>query len=325
MSTTSQQPVFLRTGNDVDDELAGLIEQVKEGRLDNLRHFVARTRAAGDWQDRLFVLERVVPHISIDLLNAACQAEQESPDLLVIRCAYYTELSKTMRGTGTSDKVGEARYRNAGACMQAAMNDMSRSTQLDPQDPTTYTLVLKPLIIFSQTELIQKSAGKALALAPHLAHVYIALTTAASERWGGSHRESVGIARDATSKAGPGSDVAGCLFHAHSLVRSHLVYFDKNLPAAKRYAYDPQVTEELNGALDAWLVPTYVASRSSMPFLRTASAWYKVVMDAERYKRVVAFTGESFDPMDFLSAEKDRQAAARGKGGFFNRLFGSGR
>src|SRR5581483_9031028 len=100
MSASSQQPTSLRTDDvPIDSEIAGLIEQAKEGRFESLRHYLARTRASGDWQDRLFVLERVAPHASIDLLNASCQAEPESPDLVVIRCAYYSELSKTMRGS----------------------------------------------------------------------------------------------------------------------------------------------------------------------------------------------------------------------------------
>jgi hypothetical protein len=117
--------------------------------------------------------------------------------------------------------------------------------------------------------------------------------------------------------------MAACLFWAHSLVRTHLVLFDHNFPAAKRYAYDPQVTEELNAALETWLGPSYSPTRSSICLLRCASEWYHVVMDPERYKRVAAVTGERFDPMDFLPAETDRQAAIRSKSGFFDKLFGS--
>jgi hypothetical protein len=159
MSASSQQPVSLPTDDaPVDSEIAGLIEQVKEGRFESLRHYLAGTRASGEWQDRLFLLERVAPHASIDLLNASCEAEPESPDLLVLRCAYYSELSKTLRGSGTANQVDEARYRNAAASVQAAMTDMAKSTQLDAQDPTAFTLMLKPLTIFNQTESHRKGS-----------------------------------------------------------------------------------------------------------------------------------------------------------------------
>ena len=102
--------------------------------------------------------------------------------MLVIRCAYYANLAQTMRGTGTSDQVTAARYQNSAQCIKAAMNDMALATKLDDKDPTAYTLILRPLTIFTQTELQQKAFAKATAIAPDLVLAHFALITALSER-----------------------------------------------------------------------------------------------------------------------------------------------
>jgi len=312
MATLAQQPISLRSDDSGcgDTEIAYLIEEVRAGRLDALRDYLSRTRASGDWQDRIHVLERVAPNVSIDALHAACGAEPDAADLLVTRCAYYVDLAKTMRGSGTADQVSGARFQNAGACVKAAMNDMSRSTQLDDRDPTAYTLVLKPLTIFGQIELQQKAFAQAAAIAPDLVPAHFALISASSKRWGGSHADSLSFANWAMSKAAPGSDMAACLFWAHTLVRTHFLHFDKDWQSANRYALKPEVTGELNAALDAWLAPPYVLRRSSIPFLHKASEWYRAVKDVDRLNRVVALTGEP------LNLVPDTGAGMRQTNGF---------
>jgi hypothetical protein len=297
MASLAQQPITLRTDDSRanDPEIARLIQEVREGRLDLLRDYLSRTRESGDWQDRIHVLERVAPNVSIDALDAACATEQNAADLLLIRCAYYAELAKTMRGTGTANQVSGARFRNSADCVKAALNDMSRSTQLDDRDPTAYTLVLRPLTIFSQTELQRETFSKAAAIAPDLVPAHFALISASSKRWGGSHEDSLSFAHWAMTKASPGSDMAACLFWAHTLVRTHFQDFDRDWQTATRYASNPKVTGELNAALDAWLAPPFVLRRSSIPFLQKASEWYRAVMDEGRLNRIIAFTREELN------------------------------
>jgi hypothetical protein len=326
MSTPSQ-PISLRTTDaaPADFEVAQLAQQLPQGHFEEIRSYLSRTRASGDWQDRLYVLEQAAPKASIDALNAACNAEPQAPDLLVLRCAYFAELSKTMRGTGTSDQVTAARAQNALACVRAALTDMTKAAQLDAQDPTPYALLLKPLTIFSHAELQQKAFDNATAIAPDLVPAYFALITARSERWGGSHKASVDFARAAMAKARPGSDMAACLFWAHTLVRTHFTAFDKNPTAARLYATNPEVMQELNGALDNWLAPPYAAHRSSIPLLRHASEWYRVVMDVDRQKRVIALTGEELKLSAPSSPTASRPAPNPKGAGLLNWIMGGKR
>ena len=284
------------------------------GRFEGLRDYLARTRANSDWQDRVYLLERVAPKASIDALGAACAVQPETADLQLIRCAYYAELAKTMRGTGTADQVGRARFQNAADCVKASMNDMAKSTQLDDKDPTAYTLVLRPLTIFTQVDLQQKAFAKATAIAPGLVPAYFSLVSSFSKRWGGSHEAALAFARKAMSNASPGSDMAACLFWAHTLVRTHFVHFDRDALGAKRYASKSEVRSELNAALDNWLAPPYALRRSSVPFLRKASEWYRALMDEEHLGRVIVLTGE--EPMPpALTGQMLRQTNGSSKGG----------
>ena len=319
MGSFSQQPTTLRTdgSGSGDAEITQLIQQVQQGSLAGFREYLARTRANADWQDRIFVLERVAPKLSIDTLDAACSAEPDAADLLVTRCAYYGNLAQTMRGTGTSDQVTAARFHNSADCVKAAMNDMARSAQLDDKDPTSFTLVIRPLTIFGQAELQKKAFAKATAIAPDLVPAHFALISALSERWGGSHEASLTFARQAQTRVGPGSDMAACLFWAHTLVRTHFIHFDKDANAAKRYALKAEVVTELNAALDNWLLPSYAARRSSFPYLSKASEWYRAVMDVDRLKRVIAFTGE-----ELKLPSHGAQAAPRKPGGLLSWIRG---
>ena len=323
--SSPQQPISLRTTEAApgDTEVADLAQQLQEGRFDGTRGYLSRTRSTGDWQDRVYVLERIAPKVSIDALNAKCAAEPEAADLFLLRCAHFCELAGTMRGTGTSDQVGNARFQNSAACAKAAMADLAKNVQLDAGDPTPHALILKPLTIFTQTELMQKAFQTATALAPDFVPVYRSMTNVLSERWGGSHKASVEFARSAMTKATPGGDMAACLFWAHSLVRTHYVNFDKDMRAAKLYAANPEVTNELNGALDAWLAPPYTSRRSSIPFLRYASEWYRVTMDVDRQKRVIALTGEELKLAAPASAS--RPASSSKSGGLLNWIMGAKR
>ena len=296
MGSLAQQPVSL-SGYDFnlgDAELGAILQQIQDGQFARLREYLARTRADADWQDRIFVLEQLTPYIPLRALDEACSAEPDAVDLQVIRCAFYGGLAGKSRGTGTANQVSRERFQNSAECVKAAMNAMARSTHLDDKDPTAHTLVIRPLTIFGETEMQQKAFARATAIAPDLVPAHFGLISALSKRWGGSHETCLAFARQALSKAAQGSDMAACLFWAHSLVRTHLLHFDKDPQAAKQYAAKPDVIAELNAALDNWLAPSYTPRRSSIQYLKKATEWYAAAVDIDRLQRVAAFTGEEF-------------------------------
>jgi len=194
-------------------EASELQDQVKQGNLTGLREYLARTRIQCDWQDRIFMLGLIVPSIPLAALDLACEAEPEAADLFLIRCAFLSELAPTMRGSGTADQAASERFRSAAECIKSALNDLDRAAQLDSLDPTAHAYVLPSLTIFGHLASRQRRAfQQATELAPDLVPAYRAIVNALSERWHGSHEQSLKFARNAMAKASPGSDMAACLF-----------------------------------------------------------------------------------------------------------------
>ena len=294
-------------------EASELQDQVKQGNLTGLREYLARTRIQCDWQDRIFMLGLIVPSIPLAALDLACEAEPEAADLFLIRCAFLSELAPTMRGSGTADQAASERFRSAAECIKSALNDLDRAAQLDSLDPTAHAYVLPSLTIFGHLASRQRRAfQQATELAPDLVPAYRAIVNALSERWHGSHEQSLKFARNAMAKASPGSDMAACLFWAHLLVRSHFSSFDKKTEAAKSYAYDPEVTRELNAAFDEWTRPPYTAHRSSIPYLHYAACWYYLAGDGRRLQRALSFTNDVFSkiPWSLIGNSRDLYARA---------------
>jgi tetratricopeptide (TPR) repeat protein len=293
-------------------EASDLKEQVNNGNLTGLREYLARTRRESDWQDRIFILGLVVPSIPLAALDSACEMEPEAADLFLIRCAFFSELAATIRGSGAAAKEAAGRFRNATECIKAALADLDRVAQLDAQDPTAHAYVLPFLTIFGQLASRQRRAfQQATELAPDLVPAYRAMVNTLSARWHGSHEASLKFARQAMAKAGPGSDMAACLFWAHLLVRSHYASFDKNPEAARSYAYDPEVTRELNAAFDDWTQPAYRSRRSSIPYLHYAACWYYLAGDSARLQRALFLTDNVFSKIPWALIGNSKKLYAR--------------
>jgi tetratricopeptide (TPR) repeat protein len=293
-------------------EASDLQEQVKDGNLTGLREYLARTRKERDWQDRIFMLGLIVPSMSLAALDFACEAEPAAADLFLIRCAFLSELAATMRGSGNTDQAATARFRNAALCIRAALADLEKTAQLDTEDPTAHAYVLPSLTLFGHLTSRQRRAfQQATELAPDLVPAYRAIVNAQSERWHGSHEKSLNFARNSMTKAGPGSDMAACLFWAHLLVRSHLFSFDKNPDTAQSYAYVPEVTRELNAAFDDWTRPPYIARRSSIPYLHYAACWYYLAGDSVRLQRALSFTNNVFSKIPWSLIGNSKKLYAR--------------
>lgn len=280
-------------------EVHDLIDQVKRADISGLRVYLARTRAEADWQDRDFILDRVVHWIPLTALDFACETEPDAADLFLIRASFFSSLARKKRGGGTTDKVTEDSWQTAANCIKAALEALEKSTRLDPDDPTALVRVLPSLGIFCELlPKMRETFQRATQLAPDLAPAYQPVITIQSERYGGSHEQSLEFARSAFAKSGPGSDMAYGLFWAHFLVYTHFIHFDKDEAAVARYFKDPAVVDELSAAFDTWTRPPYVPRRSSIPYLHYAANWFYQVKDLDRLRAAFALTGDvySSDP-----------------------------
>ncbi len=278
-------------------EVHDLIDQVKRADLSGLRAYLARTRLQADWQDRDFILDRVVHWIPPTVLDFACETEPGTADLFLIRASFFSSLARKKRGGGTTDKVTEDSWRAAANCVEAALEALEKFTRLDPDDPTALVRVLPSLGIFCELlPKMRETFQRATQLAPDLAPAYLPVITIQSKRYGGSHEQSLEFARSAFAKSAPGSDMAYGLFWAHFLVYTHFIHFDKDEAAVAQYLEDAKVVDELSAAFDTWTRPPYVPRRSSIPYLHYAANWFYQVKDLDRLRAAFALIGDVYSP-----------------------------
>ncbi len=269
-----------------DPEIVSLREQLAHGKLEGVRGYLGRTRETRDWEDRIYVLNKVVEQLPRQALHFGVEQEPGAADLALIYTAYYADLAGKRRGKGTCDEIEEAQVIGAAEAIRAAIPGVQAAIKLDPTDPTGRAIVLGPLTIFGELRPLQKQFFEQIVeLAPDLPYVYSRMAHSLSKRWHGSHEESLAVARQGLAKATSGSDAAGALFQAHDLVRGHLEYFDKDVRAAAKYIQNPEVVRELTEAFDSWTGPAYVPKRSSIGYLQSARKWFWAFNDRERTQK----------------------------------------
>ena len=291
-----------------------LKEQVRRGNLEGLREYLSRSRRECDWQDRLFMLDLIVPGIPPRALDFACEEEPEAADLLLLRCAHFSDLAITMRGVGSEEQVTEERFSEASRCIQHALKALDKAVQQDSQDPTGHACVLRPLAMFRElTPRLNHEFSQVVALAPDLVPAHRSVVTAFSETWQGNLQLSLEAARSAMAKAGPGSDMAVCLFWAHLLAYSRLAASDQNAKAAEEYLNRPDVIQELDAAFDQWTHPAYTPRRSSIPYLHHAACWYYLAGDRTRLQRALTLASDVFCETPWSMIGDARRVYARAR------------
>lgn len=313
------------------DELGGvegfqLKRQVQRGDFSGMRRLLSETRENKDWQDRLFMLDVVAPSVALPAVKAALDAEPSAPDLMLLRMALLANLVREQRGTRVSDETTDAQFISAAQWLEYTLDCLAPLTKATPDDPTPLLLAIQGMVIFEDYhDAIRQAFQKITQIAPDFAPAYRVMVTAASERWGGSHEESLAVARMAVRRARPGSDLYSGLFLAHTMVYSHLLVLEDNEQGAYNYRNMPSVTRELNSAFDQWVSEAYRPSRSSIKYMHDAACWFLHAEDNARLKIALGHTQNvksrypwaTLGHPDELLAEARQIAASTKKGGWF--------
>ena len=143
--------------------------EFSDGNLTGLRKYLARTREARDWQDRILMLDFVAPAIPLDVLETACAIEPDAADLAIVRCAYYS-LQTMEHRFGDFDEASALSVRKAADSIRAAMTSLEAAAELDPADPTAFACIMRALGIFDKLKpVMQHAFQQAVAIAPELA------------------------------------------------------------------------------------------------------------------------------------------------------------
>jgi len=150
-------------------EAARFALEFSDGNLAGLREYLARTREAREWQDRILMLELVASSIPLDVLETACAIEPDAADLAVVRCAYYS-LQTVEHRFGNFDEASPHGVRKAADSIRAAMTALETAAELDPADPTAFACIMCALGVFDKLKpVMQHAFHQAIAIAPELA------------------------------------------------------------------------------------------------------------------------------------------------------------
>lgn len=264
-------------------------KQVAQADFTGLRQFLAQSRQSQDWQDRYFVLDLIAPSIPPSSVDKLCGAEPNAADLYLIRGAHLFDLVSKSRGTKTADRTTEQQMAQAEHFIKATIASLRQAIQMDAADPTPHVFAMRSFQVFSELHKhLQQYYQQAVRLSPDFVPTHFVMVNAQSKKWGGSHGQSLQVARAAISQAKPGSDAAACLFLAHILIWQYAALFEKDKKRAEAYAHDGKVVQELNEAFDRWTASPYQPHRSSVPYLHHAAYWYYQAGDRARLQQALS-------------------------------------
>jgi hypothetical protein len=274
------------------NEVGILCRQIYAGDYTGINWFLDENLKTRNWDDRAFVLGQVLDAVNSDSLNAACAADPGNYNLHLLLGCWLQDMIGKSRGANTADDTTREQFDAAFEYLRAATSCLAHAASLQPDDPTPHMVTMRAMIISSQFESRQKEEYTiADRLAPHFVSLQFAYVLGRSEKWLGSHEESLQVARSAMRKAKPGDDMAACLFQAHFLVWQYYWIFKKDAAAAAAYLKNPGATLELNAAFDRWTNQTYRPTRSSIPRLHYAALWYYKAEDQFRLRRTLEMVG----------------------------------
>jgi len=282
-------------------------QQVAAGDFREIRQFLAQTRASQDWQDRACMVSLAAEDLTEDVINAACAAEPDAVDLKLLRAYVLSNMIGKSRGSKRADDTTDEQFQGAAYYVEATLACVGELVAADPGDPLPHVQALRSFMVFTQHhDYVKKAYEAAIQAAPNFVGAHMSMVNAQSEKWCGSHAESLQVARSAMSRSRLGDDTPSCLFMAHLLIYEYIRGFQKNAEGAQAYLKNPQVVAELNTAFDQWAGMTQQVRRCSVAYWHYPAAWYYYSRDRNRLRRALAFTNNTYSswPWNMGNAEK---------------------
>jgi hypothetical protein len=299
MSSFGHPQPFAQTGPGVQSgpfqlngqEIGLLIQQVQHGDFNGIQRFLAETRAKREWDDRCFVLGEVSEYANPEILIAACAANPDDPALHLLLGSNHVNMARKSRGAAQAENTTAEQFAGASMHIKGAQMCLNNVIYLDPDDPTPHALLSNVYVIFTDyLPQLKEEYQIADRIAPSFVSLQSNMVNAMSEKWYGSHAESLAIARAALRKGKPGDDMPACLFLAHYHGYQYHRAFEKDKERALAYLKDTTVMSELNSVFDRWTDQMYRPRRSSIRYLHRAAMWYFLTQDRFRLRRALDLT-----------------------------------
>jgi hypothetical protein len=204
------------------------------------------------------------------------------------------------RGRGPAGGVPTDSHARFARHMQATIADLQRAAQLEPEDPTPHYIMMATAPGLHDgdraRDAVMRHHEDVLARAPdhHAAHRRLVFLM--SERWFGSHRESLDLAKRLSAKAPEGSELPMLVFSAHEYARSYIHFFTKDEAAARAYTERLEVSQDVDLAYARSLGSPQHTPGDLTPYRRhEAALWFWVTGDKTRTRLELERVGDLFD------------------------------
>ena len=264
--------------------------------------------AHGRWDLRWLVVHAIADHYigrlpeanRAQMMDAWVEATPDDPLARLARAQYHIDAAWQVRGRGRGETVKREAWQAFEQRMRAAEPDLVRAAELDATDPTPHYVLMGAAAGIheggAEKAAILRHHADVVARAPdhHLAHKRLVFMM--SQRWHGSHAESIALAHELSATAPDGSELPMLVVIAHEYARSYLHFFAGDSPAAAAYVRRGNVVDDNATAYGRSLGSPKHAPTALTPYRRhEAALWFWVSDDRARCAHELALVGDAFD------------------------------
>jgi hypothetical protein len=282
--------------------------QALQARMDVTPARAVFAAARGRWDVRWLALHAIADHYiarlseasRAEMMSAWVESTPDDPLAWLARAVHRVEAAWQARGRGRADAVSSSARDAFAQHMRAAAPDLARAAALDPTDPTPHYLLMgaapglhagdgaKAAVVAHHADVVARAPDH------HLAHKRLVFLV--SERWYGSHAESVATAHRLAAAAPDGSELPMLVVIAHEYARSHLHFFAGDAAGAATYARRGDVADDVATAYARSLgSPRHAATALTLYRRHEAALWFWATDDRARCAHELARVGDAFD------------------------------
>jgi hypothetical protein len=246
-----------------DAELAALLKAAGKADWEATAAVLQPCRDRGD-QNRLIWLIGSVEEHGGDFLLQIGRRRPEDPLARALSGARHVAWAWEARTGARASQVSREQFQLFHDRLRLAEEHLYAAVELDPESAAPwYSLVTASRGLQHGQDVTRRRFEAGVRRAPTSLWLHAAMLQQVCAKWGGSHEEMHGFARESLAQAPPGSGLGALTAYAHG---EHWL----DLPQAERAAYirNPDVIDELRRAAAASVLhPDYAPTESPYPAL----------------------------------------------------------
>ena len=265
---------------------------IVEARQGNLAGFGAALASMrqGRWDDKQFLIERVIENVRIDLLDGWCQAQPENAIAFLLRGFRRYRLAWERRDArdnrGYDDNLAGSRA------------DLMRAAQLDPEDPIPCIWLMAATVDGEDDNAVEMHFREALRRDPGNLEAHFDYMNFIAPKWSGDEEISLAFARQTSASLPPGHELHMLVLAAHWEAFVHAGMNEEGSDAgskARKQVVTKAVKAEVKRAWENSLAhPAFRPQRSSITRRNLAARWFWLASDRDSLKRELSQIGNAY-------------------------------